>query len=132
MPERAIRACGAPLMSEPAKTMVPPFDGRAPVSRLNIVLLPAPLGPINPKISPALTSKLTLLTAIRPPKRRSMPSTCSSGVPRAGLGRTAKGDAGAGWGRMTAGRNWTSRGTMPRRAYCRKTMKRAAKATTSS
>ena len=34
------------------------------------MVLPAPFGPISPRISPDLTSKLTLLTATRPPNRR--------------------------------------------------------------
>src|SRR5438046_2192572 len=37
--------------------------------RLNTVVLPAPFGPISVNTSPRCTSKLTLLTAIRPPKR---------------------------------------------------------------
>src|SRR5665647_2883946 len=34
---------------------------------LNVVVFPEPLGPIRPKISPFSTSKVTSLTAIRPP-----------------------------------------------------------------
>src|SRR6266480_3108685 len=36
--------------------------------RLNTVLLPEPLGPIRPRISPSATSNETLLTAVKPPK----------------------------------------------------------------
>src|SRR5215216_2306528 len=70
MPARAIWRCARRLMSRPRKLILPWFSGSAPVIRLNIVVLPAPLGPIRPRISPALTSKLTLSTATRPPKRR--------------------------------------------------------------
>src|SRR5665647_2495532 len=34
---------------------------------LNVVVFPEPLGPIRPKISPFSTSKVTSLTAVRPP-----------------------------------------------------------------
>jgi hypothetical protein len=34
---------------------------------LNIVVLPEPLGPITPKISPGITSKLTPSTALMAP-----------------------------------------------------------------
>jgi hypothetical protein len=40
------------------------------VIKLNSVVLPAPLGPISPKISCFLTLKDTLFTATKPPKRR--------------------------------------------------------------
>ncbi len=43
------------------------FLGRNwPVSTLMVVVLPAPLGPRKPKISPASTSKVTPSTARRP------------------------------------------------------------------
>src|SRR5262245_29508636 len=40
-----------------------------PVSRLTSVVLPAPLGPIRPRISPGATEKSTALVATSPPKR---------------------------------------------------------------
>src|SRR5579864_8729290 len=40
-----------------------------PVMRLASVVLPAPLGPISPRISPASTARLTRLVARTPPKR---------------------------------------------------------------
>ncbi len=40
-----------------------------------MVLLPAPLGPIRPTISPAFTLKLTSLTATRPPNSLRAPLT---------------------------------------------------------
>jgi len=35
--------------------------------RLKTVLLPEPLGPMRPRISPSATSNETLLTAVKPP-----------------------------------------------------------------
>src|SRR5713226_8707563 len=43
--------------------------------QLNIVVLPAPLGPMSANTSPSSTSKLTLSTATRPPKRFVTPLT---------------------------------------------------------
>src|SRR5207245_9491543 len=43
--------------------------------QLNIVVLPAPLGPMRANTSPPSTSKLTLSTATRPPKRLVTPLT---------------------------------------------------------
>ncbi len=45
--------------------------------RLNVVLLPEPFGPINPRISPSFTSKETLLTAVKPPKTLANPLTAN-------------------------------------------------------
>jgi hypothetical protein len=42
---------------------------------LKIEVLPAPLGPMMVKISPFSMLKLTLSTALRPPKCSEMPST---------------------------------------------------------
>jgi len=36
---------------------------------LKMVLLPEPLGPMRPRISPGETPNYTLLTAVNPPKR---------------------------------------------------------------
>src|SRR3954468_14966113 len=49
--------------------------------RLNSVVLPAPFGPIRPRISPSLTTRSTVRTAMSPPNARetffSSRSTCS-------------------------------------------------------
>src|ERR1700687_5491534 len=50
--------------------MLPAFGFLKPEIMLNAVVLPAPLGPIRATISPALTEKLRLFTATRPPNRR--------------------------------------------------------------
>jgi hypothetical protein len=43
-----------------------------------MVLLPEPLGPIRPRISPSSTSKDTALTAVKPPNRLVSPWTEST------------------------------------------------------
>src|SRR4029079_11267377 len=58
--------------------------------QLNVVLLPDPLGPIRPRMSPSLTSNDTLLTARSAPKRLVRPETLSIGIlpsPREAVGR---------------------------------------------
>ena len=62
-----------------------------PVSRLNRVVLPAPLGPRTPMISPRSTEKLTFFTACRPPKRLSRFLTSSKAL----IGSPAPPSAGA-------------------------------------
>src|SRR6266850_3847990 len=60
---------GSPAMSSPLK-MIRPLVGRStPVRQLKKVDFPAPLGPMIPRISPAGTTKDTLLSAASPPKR---------------------------------------------------------------
>ena len=44
-----------------------------------MVLLPEPLGPMRPRISPCSTANDTLLTAVNPPNRLVKPSTVSIG-----------------------------------------------------
>ena len=43
-----------------------------------MVLLPDPLGPISPSISPGSTANDTSFTAVNPPKRLVSPSTVST------------------------------------------------------
>src|SRR5260370_6093124 len=56
--------------SRPSTRASPPLRGKRPVSILMTVVLPLPLGPRKPKISPFSTRKLTSLTAVKLPKRR--------------------------------------------------------------
>src|SRR5436190_15434271 len=60
---------GCFVTSKPTTDAWPPVGGKSVVRILMIVLLPAPLGPSNPKTSPRLTEKLTRSTAIFSPKR---------------------------------------------------------------
>src|SRR5262245_27567874 len=66
-------------MSRPSKRMAPPSTWSAPDTQLIIVVLPEPLGPMRPKRSPARTLMLTRLSAVKPPKRLTSPSTSRSG-----------------------------------------------------
>ena len=70
-----------PSIGWPASRAEPSSAGSTPFSTLNSVVLPAPLGPMMPRISPSATEKLTSLTAFRPPKARDRFSTSSSGRP---------------------------------------------------
>ena len=63
-------ACaGMPAISTPSNLMEPEVLSNAPASILKMVLLPDPLGPISPRISPLSTAKSTLSTAVNPPNR---------------------------------------------------------------
>ena len=73
-----MRYGSSPPISRPSKRIEPAFGTRAPESTLKIVLLPEPLGPIRPRISPGSTRNETLLTAVKPPKRLVSPSTTST------------------------------------------------------
>ena len=53
----------------------------SPVRQLKKVVLPAPLGPISPMISPRLTRKFTESTAVRPPNRMVTFSATRMGAP---------------------------------------------------
>src|SRR5215468_8658550 len=60
--------------------------------RLKQVVLPAPLGPIRPTISPSGTLKLTCSTALRPLNRFDTPTTSSNAATltlRRSIGRPA-------------------------------------------
>ena len=70
MPRRAISCESWPATGLPRNSTSPEVGVSTPEIWLNIVLLPAPLGPISARISPALTSRLMLLFATRPPNLR--------------------------------------------------------------
>src|SRR5699024_2269932 len=53
----------------PSYQTVPSVGGYVPVTQLNVVDLPAPFGPMNPRISPSLTANERSSTAVSPPKR---------------------------------------------------------------
>src|SRR3712207_518172 len=72
--------CGASLPSgRPSKDHEPVLGWSKPVSRLNSVALPAPLGPIRPVMPLRCTSRWSTDTAVRPPKVRVTPSTTMAG-----------------------------------------------------
>ena len=62
--------CGmvSPVMSSPAKRIVPAFGAISPESWAIAVVLPAPFGPISAWISPSATSRFRLSVAVRPPE----------------------------------------------------------------
>ena len=68
----------------PSKTMRPRSGLVKPATISKQVVLPAPLGPMTPRISPGATSKLTWSTATTPPKRRDTLSTVRIGPRRRG------------------------------------------------
>jgi hypothetical protein len=67
-PSALMRSEGNPVMSAPRSAMRPDSGLIMPKMVLNVVVLPAPLGPTSPRISPFATSKSTLSTARSPPK----------------------------------------------------------------
>src|SRR6185295_19893811 len=71
---------GSSEMSAPRKNTRPSVSGNSPQIRLTIVLLPEPLGPIRPRISPCATVRSTLSTARTPPKCLVRPLRSSTGV----------------------------------------------------
>src|SRR5580700_1880266 len=82
---------GRPAISRPWKRIEPAVGANVPESMLKIVLLPEPLGPIRPRISPSATPNETLLTAVNPPKRLQRPATSSTEARlRRGVGGTGR------------------------------------------
>src|SRR6478609_9083205 len=79
MPLRAITWGGRRVTFVPSKKTCPAVFGTKPVTRLTNVVLPAPLGPTRPTISPLGMLTETLSTAVTPPKRRVRPSSRSAG-----------------------------------------------------
>src|SRR3954447_10115261 len=72
--------CGDSLpRSRPSNDQVPVLGWSNPVSRLNSVVLPAPLGPIRPVMPPRWISRWSTDTAVRPPKVRVTLSTTIAG-----------------------------------------------------
>ena len=73
-------ASGSALTSWPATVALPPVR----VSRVQrmemVVVLPAPLGPRNPKSSPGSTVKEMSFTAVKGPKRLTRCSTSTAGL----------------------------------------------------
>src|SRR5471030_870302 len=82
---RCARASGDRLvMSWPSSKTLPEVDSRSPVRQLNSVDLPAPFGPIRPRISPCSSVTDALSTALKLPKalvtsRASRSMCCSRG-----------------------------------------------------
>src|SRR5690606_8635804 len=82
MPRRARLAGDSPVMSSPSRNTRPDAGFSKPVMVLNIVVLPAPFGPMSPVMRPSSMVRLTSSTAVLPPNRTVMPLV-SSRVPAA-------------------------------------------------
>src|SRR5215210_8111078 len=88
------RRCALKLVtSRPPKTKLPAVGSKRPLTMLKNVVLPAPLGPIRLTMDRSGMSKLTALTATRPPKTLVMPRASRRLVPPwtspSGTGRAA-------------------------------------------
>src|SRR6202521_1275978 len=57
-----------PVMSWPSNKTLPDVDSRSPVRQLNSVDLPAPFGPIRPRMSPCSSVTEAASTALKLPK----------------------------------------------------------------
>src|SRR4051812_24273613 len=66
-PSRARSSGGFLLTSVPANETEPEVSGRSPVRQLKKVDLPAPLGPIRPRMSPSSTDTDAPSTALKAP-----------------------------------------------------------------
>ena len=69
MPSRVIWWRLRRPIGSPSNTTVPEVGRYTPVMALKQVVLPAPLGPIRPRISPRRMAKFTESSAVSPPKR---------------------------------------------------------------
>src|SRR5688500_2643251 len=72
---RGLRRCCSVVVSQPATRAWPAVGRNCPVRIRMVVVLPAPLCPRKPKISPTSTAKEMLLTARRSLKLRVSPVT---------------------------------------------------------
>jgi hypothetical protein len=79
---RLARAWGLrSVMSLPPSTTTPPSAGVNPDTTSNSVVLPAPLGPMIPTISPGATARSTASRARMPPKLRDSSRTSRAAGP---------------------------------------------------
>src|SRR6266513_3932907 len=102
-------SAGCVASSHPATRAVPPLGGRSVASMRSVVVLPAPLGPRNPKISPRITFRSTPTTAstvrLRVLKMRRRPRVS---ITASGLLSPIPGDF-AGRGLLAAGNHFPER-----------------------
>src|ERR1700693_6406590 len=68
MPRRARLYVGRPRSEQPSNSILPSSSLSCPQTQLKSVVLPAPLGPTRPTLSPARTSNVMSWTALTPPK----------------------------------------------------------------
>src|SRR6185369_7997857 len=67
-PSRALASGVMPVMSWPSNSTLPEVETRSPVRQLKKVDLPAPFGPIKPRMSPCSSVTLAASTALKLPK----------------------------------------------------------------
>src|SRR5947207_12706147 len=94
-PSDALALSGSVARSWPFTRMRPEVGLSRPAIILSVVVLPAPLGPRKPWISPGATSRLTPSTAVNEPYVLTSPSTAimpSGGLRPAVGGAVALGD----------------------------------------
>ena len=88
MPSAAMPCGGVSSSDRPSKAIRPSLNAYRRDRQLNIVVLPAPFGPMKPTMWPAATENETRSSATMPPKRTDTFSTSSKGWtmarPRAG------------------------------------------------
>src|SRR3990170_5885853 len=80
MPLWQMRLAGRPEISSPLRRMEPAVGAYMPATQLKVVLLPEPLGPISPRISPSPTSNDTFETAVKPSNILVRPETVRRGT----------------------------------------------------
>ena len=90
-PSRARAGGLRPARSRPPSRTRPRSGTRKPETTSNSVVLPAPFGPINPRISPSCSSIVTSSSAITPANVFVVPSTASA-TPRVSSARHRRGD----------------------------------------
>ena len=76
IPNWARAEAGASDRSCPSKVTLPRTGGIAPEHALNVVVLPAPFGPIRPVTEPIGACIVRWFTAVTPPKRTTRFSMC--------------------------------------------------------
>src|SRR5919106_3352299 len=92
-----------PASCLPRYEIAPAFSDRKPETQLSNVVLPEPLGPITPLISPAPTVRSTPSRARLAPNHRFSPEASSTGSPLAGGGEALPLMGAAGIARTGAG-----------------------------
>src|SRR5437867_11551625 len=97
IPSRAIAWASRPTSRRPRKTISPAAGARSPVSALKSVVLPEPLGPITPTVSPSATATFTPSRATSPSKRTVSPVASSRLTVVAGAARPGLAVGGVPW-----------------------------------
>ena len=76
----SVTRAGSSGSGRPDREIVPDVGVYWPVRQLNSVVLPAPLGPISPMISPSVSANDTSFNARRPPNCMETPDAANTGL----------------------------------------------------